>query len=199
MTTARPFDGLSVLHYGAIVADPPWTYENWSLKGTGRNAGNHYDCMPLDAIMALPVGHLAAPDCALFLWSTGPHMPAVIDVMRAWGFRFSGKAFCWGKRRRCADPDDRADEPGSWHMGMGYTSRANTEDCWLGLIGRPRRQDAGVRELIIAPVREHSRKPDELYRRVERLYPGPYLDLFSRQRRAGWDAWGREVGRFADA
>ncbi len=84
-------------------------------------------------------------------------------------------------------------------MALGHTTRKNTELCWLGRRGNPKRLDKGVRELIVAPVREHSRKPDEIYERIERFCAGPYLELFARQRRNGWFSDGNELDRFARA
>lgn len=109
--------------------------------------------------------------------------------MRAWGFRYTTVAFTWAKRSR---------RDTGWHMGTGYYTRANPETCLLGMTGRMRRVDAGVRQLIVAPVREHSRKPDEVYEGIERLFgPTPSrLDLFSRQQRSGWTSWGNQTDKF---
>lgn len=81
-------------------------------------------------------------------------------------------------------------------MGGGYGTRKNAEICWLGRRGNPKRRSRDVRELIVAPRREHSRKPDEQYGRIERLCAGPYLELFARQQRPGWIALGDEVNKF---
>src|SRR4029077_4776914 len=82
-------------------------------------------------------------------------------------------------------------------MRLGYWTRSNSEGCLLATRGKPKRQNADVRQAIIAPRREHSRKPDGIHERIERLVAGPYLELFARQRRPGWDAWGNEVDKFA--
>ena len=81
-------------------------------------------------------------------------------------------------------------------MGNGYGTRQNSEICWLGRRGSPRRKAKDVRELIIAQRREHSRKPDEQYERIEALCAGPYVELFARQRRPGWTAWGDQIDHF---
>jgi N6-adenosine-specific RNA methylase IME4 len=83
-----------------------------------------------------------------------------------------------------------------WFMGGGYGTRHNIEVCWLGRRGKPKRKSAAVRELIIAPVREHSRKPDEIYRRVEAFSDGPFLEIFARQQWPGWTCVGDELGKF---
>ena len=100
-------------------------------------------------------------------------------------------------------PDDELDhpkvsDPSAFFTGMGFWTRANPEDCLLGTIGHPKRNEGGkgVRRLVIAERREHSRKPDELYDRIETLVPGPYCELFSRSSRAGWDQMGNQLGKF---
>lgn len=196
--TGWPFGNLYMFKYGVIMADPAWRFDNWSEEGEGRNATAHYDCMSTEEIMALPVGQLASSDCALFLWGVSTMLPDVLKVMSAWGFRFSGKAFCWAKQTKQSIKTPRlpiADDY-NWRMNNGYTTRANTEDCWLGFIGNPPRLSKNTRELIVAPMREHSRKPDEAYERATQLYPGWCLELFSRETRPGWDAWGNEAGKF---
>lgn len=82
-------------------------------------------------------------------------------------------------------------------MGTGYWTRANPEQCLLFTRGSPKRLSASIEKLIVSPRREHSRKPDEIYERIEKLVGGPYLELFSRQERAGWKTWGNQVGKFS--
>lgn len=82
---------------------------------------------------------------------------------------------------------------------MGYWTRANTEPCLLATRGRPKRLNADVRQGIIAPRREHSRKPDDIHARIERLVPGPYLELFARTQRPGWTVWGNQTDKFTEA
>lgn len=181
-------------HYGAILADPPWSFKTYSAKGEGRSAVQHYNTMDLEAIKALPVSQWAAPDCALFMWITFPTLPQALDVMRAWGFEFKTVAFLWTKTNKRHDGGPAA--RGDFFMGLGYWTRANGEACLLGTRGKPTRLARDVRQLIVSPVREHSRKPDEVRGRIQRLVPGPYLEMFARQRAPGWDAWGNEVDRF---
>jgi N6-adenosine-specific RNA methylase IME4 len=171
-------------HHGVILADPPWTFATYSRKGKGRSAEAHYDCMSLADIKALPVADWAAPDCALFLWATDPSLPQALGVIEAWGFAYKTVAFTWAKTTK-----DGAGFP----IGCGYWTRANPKQCLLATRGRPQRLSRAVPQLILAPRREHSRKPDESYERIEALVPGPYLELFARAPRAGWHAWGHEV------
>jgi N6-adenosine-specific RNA methylase IME4 len=81
-------------------------------------------------------------------------------------------------------------------IGLGKTTRKGSEQCFFGKRGNPRVLAHDVREVILAPIREHSRKPDEVFRRIERFCAGPYLDLFGRESRPGWDVWGNEAGKF---
>jgi N6-adenosine-specific RNA methylase IME4 len=155
--------------------------------------------MPIAQIAALPVAQVVADDAALFLWVPGPFLAigAHLDVMRAWGFEPSGMAFVWVKLNPngCAESFSAAD---LW-MGGGFTTRKNAEFVLLGKRGRSVRVDAGVHEIIVAPRREHSRKPDEFYTRVER-YAGDCqrLELFARQRRPGWHCFGDQVDMFGE-
>ena len=119
--------------------------------------------------------------------------------MRAAGFKPTAIAFTWVKLRP-REPDSPFLYPrSSFNFGPGLTTRKGTELCVLGRRGSPKRLSTSVRELIIAPRREHSRKPDEFYDRVQQYAAGPYLELFARQRRPGWASWGNEVDRFAEA
>lgn len=171
-------------HYGVILADPPWTFATYSKKGKGRSAEAHYDCMSLMDIKAQPVGDWAAPDCALFLWATDPSLPQALEVMVAWGFVYKTVAFTWTKTTK---------DGTGFPIGCGYWTRANPEQCLLATRGRPQRLSRAVPQLVLAPRREHSRKPNEVYERIEALVAGPYLELFAREQRAGWDSWGEEV------
>lgn len=196
--------GLPARHFRVIAADPPWHFTTRAPMdpnySSPRHPERHYSTMSLDAIKALPVADLAAPDgCHLFLWVTGPMLPAGLEVMAAWGFKFSTLAFTWAKLKRsvsekqltiCKTIQD------DFHTGLGLTTRKNAEFVLLGRRGSPRRDAKDVRELIVSPVREHSRKPNEFYERVERYAAGPYVDLFAREQRAGWATWGNETAKF---
>jgi N6-adenosine-specific RNA methylase IME4 len=176
--------------YGVIYADPPWSFRNWSAKGTGRNAISHYDCLDLGALSALPVADMAADDCALFLWAVDPLLPRALDLIQRWGFTYKTVAFYWVKlnagQRHDAD----------YFTGLGYWTRANPEQCLLATRGKPQRQAKDVRRLVVEKRREHSRKPDCVRERIERLVGGPYLELFGRETKPGWDCWGNQAGLF---
>lgn len=194
-----PFAGMARGAHRIVTADPPWIFKSNSEAAPGRNARRHYACMSLADIAALPVQDLAAPSCALFMWITGPLLAigAHLPIMKAWGFKPSGMGFVWIKLNPRAASlfllrTDLA-------MGGGFTTRKNAEFCVIGKRGRSVRRDSGVHEVIISPRREHSRKPDEFFERVERYAAGPYVELFSREQRPGWTCWGNEVGKFAGA
>jgi N6-adenosine-specific RNA methylase IME4 len=176
--------------YGVIYADPPWSFRTWSNKGTGRSAISHYDCLDFPALAALPVAQLAAPNCVLFLWAPDPFLPRAFDLISAWGFEYKTVGFYWVKLN--ATPKHDAD----YFTGLGHWTRANPEQCLLATRGKPRRQAKDVRRLVVERRREHSRKPDCVRERIERLVPGPYLELFARQTTDGWDCWGDQVSLF---
>ena len=173
--------------YGAILCDPPWKFQAYSSKGiTTRSAESHYATSETANLEEIPVGDWAAKDCVLFMWVVDSHLDQGLSLMSAWGFAFKTVAFNWVKTGKDGQP----------RMSMGLWTRKMSEICLLGTRGKPVRVDKGVRQVIMAPRREHSRKPDEIYERVEALVAGPYLEMFARQRRAGWDAWGNEVDKF---
>lgn len=179
---------VSEVKYGAILMDPPWAFETLSGARTTphRTAVDHYKTMEAHQIAGLPVPDLAAKNCALFMWVVDSHFNLAFDLFALWGFRFKTLAFVWEKQTVNGIP----------MIGMGYWTRKQTEVCLLATRGSPRRKDKGVRQLIQAPRRQHSRKPDEVYARVEALVDGPYLEMFARQGWPGWDAWGNETDKF---
>jgi N6-adenosine-specific RNA methylase IME4 len=194
-----PFGELKRGHYAAICADPPWSFRSNSKAKPGRNAMRHYDCMTMEEIAALPVSELAAPDAALFLWITGPFLAigAHIPIMKAWGFKPTAMAFTWVKLKVGAA--DLFFLGQDLHFGQGFTTRKNAEFVILGKRGRSVRRHAGVHEIILAPIREHSRKPPEFLKRV-RCYVGhdaPICELFARERVPGVDAWGNQTDKFS--
>ena len=181
------FNDHPLFSYSAIIADPPWQFKNYSAKGEGKSAAAHYSCMDLPAIKEMPVGDLAAPDCLLMLWATAPMLPHAFEVMKCWGFQYKTMG-TWAKQSKTGK---------AWHFGTGYCLRSASEPFLIGTIGRPQYQSRSVRNLIVAPVREHSRKPDTQYDMMESLIPtGRRIELFARQSRKGWDCWGNQTDKF---
>lgn len=171
--------------YRVIYADPPWSYYVYSKKGSGRSAESHYPTMSIDDISKLPIGNLAQNDAVLLMWVTFPTMYEAIKVIKAWGFTYKTVAFCWIKLNK---------KTPSLFWGMGYWTRANAEICLLATKGKPRRICAGVHQVIMSPIEEHSKKPEETRQRIKQLLGDvPRIELFARECAEGWDYWGNEV------
>lgn len=172
--------------HNVVLADPPWRFKSYSPKGEGRSPSQHYDLMTLEDIARLPVIKLAADDCALFLWATYTHLEDAMYVLKAWGWEYSTVAFTWAKRTR---------HDTGWHFGLGYVTRANPEIVLYGRRGSPKRADKSVPNLVVAPVMEHSAKPEEVRKRIETLFGEvPRIELFARGRPApSWSAIGNEL------
>ncbi|MFP6740559.1 MAG: MT-A70 family methyltransferase [Alphaproteobacteria bacterium] len=181
-------------HYKVIYADPPWTFATYSKKGKGRSPEAHYDCMSFDAIKELPVADWASKDSILLLWVTDPLLPKGLELLDAWGFTYKTVGFYWAKLNKAGSPHAYSDR--DFFTGMGFWTRANPEQCLLATRGKPKRIAKDVRRLVVAPRREHSRKPDEVYENIERLADGPYLEMFARSSRQGWDSWGNQEELF---
>lgn len=196
-------------HFGCILADPPWHFRartalqmsNWTSR---RDAEKHYSVMGIDDITNMPVKDLAAKDAHLWIWTTGPCLEMTFAVIKAWGFRYSAVGFTWVKLKRSHGSGQlrflsSADLDRELHVGLGLTTRKNAEFCLLARRGNAKREAKNLREIIMEPVREHSRKPDAVYDRVPKYCAGPYLELFGRQSRPGWTVWGNEANKFDEA
>lgn len=193
--------------YQLLLADPPWQTVLWSgavRTPTQKQGEDHYPTMTQADLLALPVGDIAAPDAALAMWVIGSHLDQALELGRAWGFRYTTDLFYWLKQKRIR-PDqfdlftqDLIAPP----IGMGKYTRKQIEPCWLFTRGRGLPVlDHAVRQLILAPKREHSRKPVQQYAALDALF-GPDLarvELFSRTDRPGWDSWGNQQNTFAEA
>ena len=177
--------------YNIIYADPPWSYKTWSGKGKEKkSAENHYQCMKKEDIQNLPIQRISADDCVLLLWVTFPCLEEGLELIKAWGFTYKTCGFTWVKRNKKSD---------GWFWGLGYWTRANAELCLIATKGRPKRMSKSVHQIIDSPVREHSRKPDEVRNRIAELCGDvPRIELFARQSTRGWDCWGNEVGMFEE-
>jgi len=184
-----PFNPHEPGSYGLIVADPPWSFDNWSAKGEKKNPKSHYSCMGLPDIKALPVADLGARDCLLWLWATNPMLPQAIEVMEAWGFQFK-TAGTWVKTTK----------HGKLAFGTGYVLRSCSEPFLIGRRGKPAQGAKNIRSAFLAEAREHSRKPDDAYAMAERMAPAARrIELFSRVERQGWATWGDEAGKLGEA
>jgi N6-adenosine-specific RNA methylase IME4 len=180
----RPYGG-----FRAIYADPPWSFTNYSPKGHAKGPHAQYRCADLADLKALPVEPLAAQDAALFMWATFPMLPEALELIRAWGFAYKTGG-PWAKRSSTGN---------KWAFGTGYIFRSAAELLLVGTRGKPTWLSKSERNLWVAPIREHSRKPDCVREMIERLAPGPRLELFARESVPGWVGWGDEVGKFGEA
>lgn len=185
------FPGYPRGFYKVVLADPPWSFKTYSGPKVAARGKQPYPVMTVDEIAALPVADLCEPNAVLFLWMTWPTLQDALWVITRWGFTYKTCAFCWTKAnvRQLELFQDDAEAS----MGQGYWTRSNSEACLLATRGHPKRLDAGVRQAIIAPRRQHSRKPEVVHGRIEALVAGPYIELFARRRHTGWDAWGNET------
>lgn len=198
--------------YKVILADPPWNFQTRSPKGLGRSAQAHYDCMSMEELEALApqIMELADPEsCAMCMWVTDPLLPQALSLIKTFGFTYKTVLFTWVKTSTAGNafpvnlitckvsyPPVAADGKSAFHMGTGYYTRANPEMCLLATRGKraPKTQDRGVRQLLVAPRGQHSQKPAEARRRIERLFSGPYYELFARSTAPGWSCDGNQVG-----
>ena len=196
--------------FACIEADCPWAFKQWSepttdeQKKKSRAASRHYQTMSLEELEAMPVKDVAARDAHLWFWTTGAFFATGthIPIMRAWGFEPTTTGLVWVKLRKSLEAEQHqlmtlVDLIRMLHIGTGKTTRKNVEFCVLGRRGSPQRLARDVQEVVISPRREHSRKPEEAYERIQRYCPGPRLQLFARQPRAGWTVWGNETEKFA--
>lgn len=188
ITEPTPSDDLmekAKQRYSTILADPPWQFQN----RTGKMAPEHrrllrYPTMELQEIMDLPIPKLAAAKSHCYLWVPNALLQEGLKVLEAWGYTYKSN-LVWYKIRKDGGPDGR---------GVGFYFRNVTELILFGVRGSMRTLDAGRTQVNILSTRkrEHSRKPDEIYDLVEACSPGPYLELFARFKRDGWDQWGNE-------
>jgi len=174
------------MRFSVLYVDPPWSYKVYSKKGQGRSAENHYHTMSTEDIFNLDVAGLADKDCVLFLWVTFPCLLAGLETIERWGFTYKTLGFCWVKR--CKKQTER------WFWGLGFWTRANPELCLIATKGSPKRLSKAVHCIVDTPVERHSKKPDEVRRRIEQLMGDvPRAELFARQQYDGWVCLGDEI------
>ena len=173
--------------YNTIYADPPWRFQN----RTGKVAPEHkrlkrYETMTVEEIKQLPVAEIADEKAHLYLWVPNALLPDGLAVMEAWGFEYKTNII-WEKVRHDGLPDGR---------GVGFYFRNVTEILLFGIRGDKNRTLDPARSqvnIIRTMKREHSRKPDEIIPIIEACSPGPYLEMFARGTRKGWDMWGNQA------
>src|SRR5580700_6132146 len=182
------FTGLTG-RYGTILIDPPWRFAN----RTGKMAPEHkrlrrYPTMSFDEIAALPIASHAMAKSHLYMWCPNALLLEALQIMKGWGFVYKTN-IVWYKTRKDGGPDGR---------GVGFYFRNVTEMLLFGTRGKLRTLAPGRRQVNIVMTRkeEHSRKPREMYRVIEECSPGPFLELFARERVDGWTQWGDQVDSY---
>ena len=185
--------------YQIIYADPPWQFEYYSRDWhktvpQSRSVYKHYNDMSIEDIKLIPVKEISNKDCCLFIWVVNSLLPQGLEVIKEWGFVYKTIAFTWVKQNKS--------EIG-FSFGMGYWTRSNPEICLIATKGSPKRVNAGIRQLILSPKQEHSKKPTEVRNRIVQLCGDlPRIELFARPPKdrlfedesyKGWDLWGNEV------
>lgn len=183
-------------HFGAILCDPPWSFRTYGGEDAVPTLGEDpYETMTLEEMKALPVADVAAPDCLMVMWVISSHVPQAIELAEHWGFTYRSLGPIWPKERYPSQIEMFDDAPLA-DIGMGYWFRQQAEISLVFGKGSPKRLNADVRQLIHGERREHSRKPEGVHERIERLVEGPYLEMFARQSRPGWSTWGLEATKF---
>ena len=173
--------------YQIIYADPTWSYRDKRNKHPRLRGGalSHYQTMRIDEIKSLPVQKIAEDNCMLFLWTTFPNLQEGLDTIRKWGFTYNTLGFSWIKTNK---------KNGKPFFGIGYYTKSNCEVCLIGVKGKPIKQSDNVSSVIISPRMEHSKKPDEVRKRIVELCGDvPRIELFARQAADRWDCWGLEA------
>lgn len=175
--------------FSTILADPPWRFAN----RTGKMAPEHkrlrrYETMSFEEIAALPVADHAKTPSHLYLWCPNALLPQGLETLRAWGFEYKTN-IVWYKVRKDGGPDGR---------GVGFYFRNVTELLLFGIRGRMRTLAPGRRQVNIVSTRkeEHSRKPFQVYDLIQQCSPGPFLELFARERVPKWAQWGDELDTY---
>ncbi|MBA7682493.1 hypothetical protein ES703_90843 [subsurface metagenome] len=166
--------------YQVLYADPPWAYDN---TGLGGSAESHYPTLPASELetlkdsTSLQVTELAGDNAVLFLWVTSPFLPEGLELCQAWGFDYK-TSFVWIKDR-------------TTYGKLGFYNYGQHEFLFVATRGSclPRSESL-VPSLIVAPKGEHSAKPELVYEIIEKMYPGPYIELFARKTRPNWATWG---------
>ena len=172
--------------YQIIYADPPWTYRVWSANGSKRSASQHYSTMSKEELQQIPIQKLSANNSVLLIWITAPCLEQGLELIKKWGFIYKTIGFTWIKKNRKSN---------GLFWGMGHYTRSNAELCLLATKGKPlKRASRAVHQVVESPIREHSRKPDEVRSRITKLFGDlSRIELFARHKADGWDSIGKDI------
>jgi N6-adenosine-specific RNA methylase IME4 len=169
--------------YKIIYADPPWSY-NDKMKGHSFSLEHEYETQNTNWIKNLPVQTICENDCVLFMWATSPMLPDALEVLRSWGFKYKTVGFVWSKRTK----------HGKDVSNLGHWTMGNVEMVLVGSRGKPSRIRKDIKQLVIAERTTHSKKPDEVRKRIVDLFGDiSRIELFAREKVEGWDSWGNEI------
>lgn len=170
-----------------VVADPPWKFDD-KLPGRGRGAAKHYSVSHHSTIASLALPPIAK-DAVLFLWRVAAMQQEALDVAKAWGFTVKSELVWVKTTTTAADPSSA-----KLAFGMGRQVRHCHEVCLIATRGKAPPRSRSIRSVLFAPIGKHSAKPDTFYSLVEAMHEGPYLELFARRHRPGWECIGNELG-----
>src|SRR3990167_5270875 len=163
--------------YEVIVIDPPWPYGT-EYNSDSRRVASPYHELSLEEITKMEIP--SADNSAIWLWTTHKFLPNSFDLLKNWGFEYK-ITFVWDKQK----------------LGMGAWLRCQAEFALLGIKGHPKWNLTNQRDVLSVGRKEHSRKPDDFYKLVESLTPSKHkLDIFSREKRNGWQQYGNETEKF---
>lgn len=173
--------------YKIILADPPWEYSSDpnSKRGIWGLAHQQYQTMAIEELSNLPVNEIADNNCILFLWATFPNLQQALNLVKAWGFTYKTVAFIWEKLDKTNNTLKK--------YGLGWYTRSNCEIVLLGRKGKFDRKSAAVQQVVKSTISDHSKKPDEIRKRILKLCGDlPRIELFARTQVFGWDTWGND-------
>jgi len=177
--------------YQIIYADPPWSFNNKNTGGSMKSGSNaHYKTMNIDELCELPINNLADENCVLFMWWVGTLSKEAIQLVESWGFTIKTMtAFNWVKTTK----NDKL------HFGMGFWTRAGSENCLIAIKGKPKRVNACIRSVVMTQILKHSEKPNIFRKEIIKLMGDlPRIELFAREKFEGWDCMGDEIENSID-
>ncbi|AWV18794.1 hypothetical protein A3862_27330 [Methylobacterium sp. XJLW] len=186
----NPLEGIPTRHFHAVIIDPPWRF-----SGGTKSRPQHYGRMTFSEVCSLRLrDHLHPDGGRVFLWITAPLLHRLPEIAKAWRLRYSS-AIPWIKL--WPSESGLFMYPSSIARGTGFEVMGNAEYVAILKAGRPHSIKGNpFPGVMIAPRREHSRKPTDLHAAIEARVPGPYLEVFGRQSRPGWTIAGNESGKF---
>jgi N6-adenosine-specific RNA methylase IME4 len=184
---------LPVGSYSLIVIDPPWQYSLREIDATHRGRCP-YPSMTDQQILDMPIGAISQPNAYLLLWVTNNHLPLGFQCLESWKFAYKS-IFTWVKTTKAS-----TEEAPKVNFGIGHYGRNCTEHWLVATKGKPGSFTShgltNIPNVIHAPRGKHSQKPEEFWVITDRIAEklgGKNIELFARQRRSGWDAWGAEI------